>query len=319
MGQINKRHKKKWIGLFLGTVLSGSLLSQDSASFYTKEISFKTENDAYLFQLKDAYYTNGFFLNYQWIKKVAKHKIVEGIELSQQIFTPLDRTAQVPAGIDRPYCGYLYAQYHNTRFSNKAIVRFTGTLGVIGKASGGEWMQNSYHDLFGFAKFKGWQYQISNAAAINAGVTYAYTFYDKGRLKIIPHITANLGTIYTNARVGGTLVLGVFKKNENSTLWNARIDNKKVASKRNHELFFYWQPFFMAQIYNATISGGLGTNSSTQYTTPIAPMMFQQAWGLCYAEARWTIRLELVYQSKETPTQTNPQRYGVIQLCYRMH
>ncbi|WP_206684378.1 hypothetical protein, partial [Escherichia coli] len=62
MGQINKRHIKKWIGLFLGTIVSGSLLSQDSASFYTKEISFKTENDAYLFQLKDAYYTNGFFL-----------------------------------------------------------------------------------------------------------------------------------------------------------------------------------------------------------------------------------------------------------------
>ncbi|MBR2648677.1 MAG: lipid A deacylase LpxR family protein [Sediminibacterium sp.] len=319
MRQNNKIYRKNWIGLLFGVALSGSLQSQDSTSVYSKEISFKTENDAYLFQLKDAYYTNGFFLNYQWTPKGAKQKIIQGVELSQQIFTPLNRTAQVPEGIDRPYCGYLYAQYHNTRFSNKAIVRFTGTLGVIGKASGGEWMQNWYHDLLGFSKFKGWQYQISNAVGVNAGVTYAYTLYDKNRLKIIPHITANLGTIYTNAKLGGTLVLGLFEKNENSALWNARIDNKKVVRNRNHELFFYWQPFFMAQTYNATILGGLGTKSTTQVTAAIAPIMFQQAWGLCYAQARWTTRLELVYQSKETPSQTNPQRYGVIQLCYRMH
>ncbi|MBX9732914.1 MAG: lipid A deacylase LpxR family protein [Chitinophagaceae bacterium] len=318
MRQNSNRYQKKWIGVLIGIALFGSLQSQDSTSFYTKEIAFKTENDAYLFRLNDAYYTNGFFLNYQWTQKSTKRKIIQGIELSQQIFTPLNRTTQVPAEIDRPYCGYLYGQYHNTRFSDKAIIRFTGTLGVVGKASGGEWMQNWYHDLLRFAKFKGWPYQISNAVAVNAGVTYAYTVHDKGALKIVPHITANLGTIYTNAKLGGTVVLGLFEKNENSVLWNARIDHKRTVRNRNHELFFYWQPFVMAQAYNATISGGLGVNNSTQVTTEIAPIMFQQAWGLCYAEARWTTRLELVYQSKETTSQTNPQRYGVIQLCYRI-
>jgi lipid A 3-O-deacylase len=303
------------ICLFMVTITIG----QDSTSNYSKEISFKTENDAYLLNLNDAYYTNGFFLNYGWAKQKANHKKMQSVELSQMIFTPLNRTATLPVDMDRTYCGYLSLKYMQTRFQAKHIIQFGGNIGIVGKASGGEWMQNWYHDLIGFAKFKGWQYQIANAVGVDLNLSYATNIYNKGVLKLAPVLQANLGTLHTNAKVGMYTVFGVFEKNENSALWNARIDGKTTTRNRHNELFLYWYPQLITQGYNATLQGGRGVKNSQQLTQDIAPTMFQQAWGLCYAEARWTMRLELVYQSKETPAQTKAQRYGVIQLCYRIH
>lgn len=313
--------KNKWQLLAVVIVFCGvntNLFSQDSTTTFTKELSFKTENDAYLFQLNDAYYTNGFFLNYRWVKQGTNRKKINDLEWSQQIFTPLNRTTQVPSEIDRPYAGYMHVKYSMRSFSKKAVLNWSGTLGIVGKAAGGEWMQNWYHDLLRFAKFRGWQYQVENAIGINAQAAYAYTLYEKGLLKIAPTVDVHLGTLFTNAKLGGTVVFGVFEKNERSALWDARIDHQRTTRNRHNELFVYWRPFFIAQAYNATVQGGMGVNGTTQVTRDIAPTMFQQSWGLCYAEARWTTRLEFVYQSKETPSQIKPQRYGVIQLCYRM-
>jgi lipid A 3-O-deacylase len=318
-GKIRLNYRRK-TGITIASILFVIIaIAQDSTSNFNKEISFKTENDAYLLNLNDAYYTNGFFFNYAWATQKTKHKKIQSVELSQMIFTPLNRTATIPAAMDRTYCGYLSLKYTQTRFQKQHIIQFGGNIGIVGKAAGGEWMQNWYHDLIGFAKFKGWQYQIANAVGVDASLSYATNIYEKGLLKLTPTLQANVGTMHTNAKAGMYAVFGVFEKNENSALWSARVDGGKTIRNRHNELFLYWHPQLIAQGYNATLQGGMGVKDNQQFTQSISPTMFQQAWGLCYAEARWTMRLELVYQSKETPSQTKAQRYGVIQLCYRIH
>lgn len=287
---------------------------------FTREFSFKTENDAYLFKLDDAYYTNGLMLNYGFVTNRKDRKKIHSLELGQKIFTPLIRKTVTPADIDRPYCGYTYLNYTQTVFlKNDALFQWNGSLGLLGPASGGEAMQNTYHRWLNYARFTGWQYQIGNALSIDLGAGFAKTIVRSDAFKILPVVQASLGSTFTQARLGALLVLGAFEQNNESALWNARLSDKAGTKKRNHEFFVYWYPQGVLQGYNGTLQGGLFNKATTAVTREPATFVFQQTIGICYAEGRWTGKLEWVYQSKETPAQTRAQRYGGVQLAYRIH
>jgi hypothetical protein len=294
--------------------------AQDKSANYTKEFSFKTENDAYLFNLNDAYYTNGFMLNYAFVKnKNGKNKI-HAFELGQKIFTPLIRETKTPADIDRAYCGYLYLNYAQTQFLKKdRVLQLNGGLGLVGPSSWGEGLQNTYHGWLRFAKFTGWKYQIENALGVDIGATYASSIAETNGFKLLPILQANLGTNYTNAKIGAMMVWGAFEKNNQSALWNARLSGSDEKPKRKHELFGYFYPQIIAQAYNATLQGGVFNNGTTQITQSPSTFMYQQTLGVCYASGRFTGRVEYIYQSKETAAQTKSHRYGSFQIAYRIH
>lgn len=318
--QLKNSIKKIGILIFLMEVSIIGFSQNKSTTNFTKELLFKTENDAYLFNLNDAYYTNGFMLNYNYAQEKKGVKKINSFELGQKIFTPLIRVTNTPADIDRAYCGYLYLKYAQTRFINKdALLQFSGSLGVVGPASWGEGLQNTYHDWLRFSRFTGWKYQIEDALGIDFGLTYASTLAATSGIKMVPVVQVNLGTTYTNASAGAMIVWGAFEINAESALWNARISTKEGTTKRKHEFFGYWYPQVIAQAYNATVQGGVFNKGSVAVTQEPSSIMYQQALGVCYASGRITGKVEYVYQSKETPSQTKSQRYGAFQISYRIH
>jgi hypothetical protein len=312
--------KKNVASIILMAVTSIGFSQNKSTSSFTKEFSFKTENDSYLFNLNDAYYSNGFMLNYNYAQEKKGVKKIHSFELGQKIFTPLIRKTITPADIDRAYCGYLYLKFAQTRFIKKdALFQFSGSLGIVGPAAWAEGLQNTYHSWLRYAKFTGWKYQIDNSLGIDFGATYATTIAATNGIKMVPVIQVNLGTTFTNASAGAMIVWGAFEKNSESALWNARISTKENTQKRKHEFFGYWYPQVIAQAYNATIEGGLFNKGSMAVTQQSSGLMYQQTLGACYASGRFTGKVEYVYQSKETPTQTKSQRYGSFQISYRIH
>jgi lipid A 3-O-deacylase len=289
---------------------------------YAKEISFTTENDAYLFQHKDAYYTNGVFFAIRSAQEKKGRKLIQGFELGQMIFTPKIRKTEGPSDIDRPYCGYLFLQYNQTRFTGKrSVLQLKAAFGEVGSASLGEDLQNGYHNLLGYGRFAGWQYQVQNAFGIDLGASYAHTLWeDSSWIKIMPVVQANLGMNFTNTKIGTYFCLGLFESNSNSALWNARIQAKATATRKKYELYAYWYPQFIRQFYNATVSGGLFTDkSANEVTGTIEPWMFQQNIGICYAAARWTTSFEYIYQTPEAVAQKTAQQYASIRVSYRLH
>ena len=288
---------------------------------FSREISFTTENDAYLLGKHDAFYTNGVFLRFTKAGSKKGNKIIESWELGQMIYTPLIRKTIVPADIDRPYCGFLFGKYTRSRFLKKdAILQYSTTIGLVGPGSLGEDLQNSYHKLLGYSRFTGWIYQVQDAIGVDAGISYAETVWeDSSWIKWVPMVQASLGSNFTNARVGAYLCLGSFEKNSNSALWNARIQKTATTTRKKYELFAYWYPQLIYQGYNATVQGGLfyKGNGGAQLGE-IERWMVQQNVGICYAEARWTTKVEVVFQGKEAVDQKTPQQYGSIQLSYRL-
>lgn len=293
-----------------------------TAVAHAREVSFTSDNDAYLFQKKDAYYTNGFFFGLRTAHEKDGRKILQGYEIGQMIFTPLIRKTAGPGDIDRPYCGYLFLHFDHTKFDDKhnSVFQYGAGIGEVGNASFGESVQNSYHKLLGYGRFTGWQYQVQNALGADLGVSYARSFQeDSSWIKLVPAVEANLGMNYTNAKLGAYLCIGNFENNSNSALWNARVQTKPTATRRKYELFAYWHPQVILQGYNSTVQGGVFTRDSGAVLGRVQRWMFQQNWGLCYAEGRWTANLELVYQTKEAVDQKTPQQYVSIRASYRLH
>lgn len=283
-----------------------------------QQIGFTTENDAYLLKLKDAYYSNGIFLHLNYADESKKKiKRVHRFELGQQIFTPLKRTTRTPADIDRPYAGYTYIQYTRSWFNNeKSVLQVNGTLGIIGPASGGEALQNTYHRWLQYAPFLGWRYQISNQLVLNTGALYAHNILATNKFKWMGWGATQLGTAFVNASLGSKMLYGLFNSNQSSQLWNAAVEKKGMPSK---EFFIYWNPKITAQGYNATISGGSKTAADSAVTLNPKTLVFQNTIGLAYSEGRWAAQIELVHQSRETTIQLNRHHYLGLQLQYRIN
>jgi lipid A 3-O-deacylase len=294
---------------------------ENETDLFRKEWTFTNENDAYQFNKHDAFYTNGLFLKLAVAGTGKKHKIISSYSIGQMIYTPLIRKTYFPEDIDRPYCGYLFTRYDRTAFlPGEAMLQYSATLGIVGPASLGEAMQNSYHKMFGYARFAGWQYQVRNELGLDLGINYARTIWeDSTWIKLIPSAQLTLGNTFTNGKLGMYTVLGIFEKNGNSALWNARIHDEATDTQKKYELFFYWYPQVILQGYNATVEGGLFNKGAGAQLGETTRWMFQQNWGVCYAEGRWTARFEMVYQDKEAVTQKEAQQYGSLQLSYRIH
>ena len=288
---------------------------------YSKQLIFKTDNDAYLLQKKDGYYTNGLFVTLHTASEKNSRKIISSYELGQMIFTPKSLNFIRDGGIDRPFCGYLYLSYNRAIFLPKQqVVEWGASIGTIGANSLGENVQETIHTLFRYKQFKGWETQISNEVGLNATVKYAKILspINTDLLKIIPQSELMVGNTFTNAKIGGYICFGLMQEATNSNLFNANI-NKNIIAKNKAECFIYWHPQFIYQLYNATVQGGLFTQNGQSITAPIFANMYMQTFGLQIASGRIAGKLEVVYQTQEATTQQLPQRYASISIGYRFH
>jgi lipid A 3-O-deacylase len=134
------------------------------------------------------------------------------IDLSQQIYTPVDTNA-VPANPhDRPYAGYLSANFSllSDTEDHRSVLMLS--LGVVGPASGGEALQNGFHDLIGQGHDSGWGSQIGNVPAIEvlAERTWRIPIGSIGGLDsdFLPALTVGLGDVRDYVQAGATVRIG---------------------------------------------------------------------------------------------------------------
>jgi lipid A 3-O-deacylase len=176
-------------------------------------------------RLTDRFYTNGLRLG--WTSPTGEmpdflanlgHAIWGSglqrisVDLSQQIYTPAD-TSAVPANPhDRPDAGYLSANFSlltDTAISRSVLML---SVGVIGPASGGEDLQNGFHDLIGQNHDFGWGSQISNVPAFEvlAERTWRLPIASLGPLDadVLPALTAGVGDVRDYLQIGGTVRIG---------------------------------------------------------------------------------------------------------------
>ena len=319
----------KIITLILPLFFFFSSKAQDSNSkIFSKQISITTENDYYLFQGKDAYYTNGIILNYSKIhhaRKTTFLKQIDQYEIGQKLYTAFSRKIYHPEQIDRPITGYLYAKFSRSDFmKNNQLFQWGISAGTIGKAALGEQMQDGFHRLihvnpsiWGWI----WNYQLKTEPGINFHGLYAKGLLNSETsfFQLVPVSIATLGTSFTNISQGLFFQIGKLKPINESAYWNAALTDSRASKINKSELFFYYFPELEYQLYNATIQGGLFRKDKGPIISTLKPLVFTQQLGALYSFDRYTLRLGIVFESKEASSQRFNHAYGSIQGSYRFH
>ncbi|KGE77222.1 hypothetical protein FP66_11230 [Halomonas salina] len=193
-------------------------------------LTVKSENDRYSHEGGDGHYTNGLELTWSfapdedhWLRDVAA--VLPGWEredlkggayrLIHQIYTPED--IRVPGLIanDRPYAGLLMGGIslfeHKLHAGWREARSLNLDVGMVGPASGAEFVQREFHAVIAADKPRGWEHQLDNEPVVNAAYKHAWIGRSAlGALDVEygPRLGFSLGNLYTYAASGLGLRVG---------------------------------------------------------------------------------------------------------------
>jgi lipid A 3-O-deacylase len=310
------------IVFFFCCLLQVSLQAQD----YKYEVGFQSDNDSYLAQGSDRYYTNGLFLNFRFatdsskLKPGMQKKIIE-LSAGQMIFNPRLGFSPDPLKQDRPFAGYLYVGGAINWFRKaEDLFRASVQIGTVGPNSLAQDGQELLHSSFGFYEPAGWAYQIKNEAAINTSVQYIKVMQRANNKKTDFTFEgyANAGTTFSGLGAGILFRAGNIEQLFNSSSYNARIGSRTREAYTRNELFFYAKPQLNVVAYDATFQGSL-FNDNSPITFDTKPLVFAQQFGVNYSTGRLTLDFNVIFKTKEVKSTATAHQYGSLRLNYRFN
>jgi hypothetical protein len=126
--------------------------------------------------------------------------------ITNQIFTPTDTQTTELIEDDRPYAGWTYLEGAIHKSSKTHLRSLSLQIGMIGKASFSEEIQNGVHKMLGSEHVNGWHNQLENELGINLKYTHKrkLDMVKRGVFEahMIPFVSAELGNIATNITAG---------------------------------------------------------------------------------------------------------------------
>ncbi len=300
------------------------------AQTHSTEIGAETDNDSYLLQGSDRYYTDGIFLYYRHALKVNENSTLQnkvlGFEFGQKIFNPQSGSianaegVDQPSLIDRPFAAYMYVGASlNLLYKNESGLKLTARVGVIGPDAEGKEIQDFVHDNFGFYHPSGWEYQINNEFQLNLSAEYNKLLARGSWIDVSLSGYLNLGNGFTGAGVGPLVRLGSFNQLFNSVSTQSTAIQKEVANPLNkHEIFFYYKPLFNYVAYDATIQGGLFDNhSGLEITKDKEPFIFSQQFGVAFSTNRFVFDIAAIFHTLDDKEMVQTHQWAAVTGLYR--
>lgn len=283
-------------------------------------VRFQWSND--FIHQTDQYFSNGFLLEYYnpifehnpfnfilFPRAKAKY-VLEGISLTQDLFTPIELTDTVKQKADRPFAAYILIGAKRVLFSLKYKLRLTSEIqvGIIGESAMGKEIQNGIHDLLPTSSWVyGWANQIRDDFCINYFAQIEKEIYGKDWYEFNWVVSTKLGSPYTYLDAGTTFRFGKF-------------DQKYL---RDFESLsnLGWQSYFFADLrvrlvgYNATLQGGLFNNNSIYTIDNINRVVADLVTGINYSHKNFKIELAQHYMTKAYP-EAKIHRWGYLNLRF---
>jgi len=304
------------------------------------------ENDAFAPNPTDRWYTQGLELNYlsapiagtgvaaflpsTYLSPGSFSTQRFELVLGQSIFTPQNLTLNPPDPRDRPYAGWLYAGagiYQET--DHHSLDHLQLLLGVVGPAAQGEEVQNGFHDLINGLISQhtaaGWGSQLSNEPGV------VFTYEHKWRwgmpvgggfaFDVIPDVGVTAGNVFTYAETGAIVRFG---QNLNADYGPARIKPALSGttwfdpSQLQGPIGWY---FFVgaagrAVARNIFLDGNTFVSSAR---VDKETLVGDLSGGLSFFWADVAkLDFVLTWRSKEFVGQSEPDRYGGVNLSFKL-
>lgn len=299
------------------------------AQNHVNEVGFQSDNDSFLAQGSDRYYTNGFFLFYRHAtdaKKISTDvaNSVFGLELGQKIYNAQSGNLPDASYLDRPFAGYLYLGVSgNVLYKNETAVKLTANVGIVGPAAGGYPIQKFIHNTFGFYELNSWQYQVRNAAIVNFNLDVNKLITRGSFVDLTFTGYLNVGTGFNGAGIGPMVRLGNFNQLFQSvSTQSTASQNTNPGLLHNTEFFFYYKPQINAVLYDATAQGNIFRKhpepGTQEFVGDINHAYFGNHFGLSYASSRFVVDLSAVVNTREVKQMVkSTHQWGSVTVLYR--
>jgi lipid A 3-O-deacylase len=304
------------------------------------------ENDALMPKPTDRWYTQGLELNYLSAPiagpgvaaflpstyldpgsfRTQRFELVFG----QSIFTPENLRLNPPDPNDRPYAGWLYVGaglYQETDHHSLDHVQLL--IGVVGPAALGEQVQNGFHDLISSINSQvtaaGWGSQLKN----EPGVVLSYEHKWRWGMPlgggfgvdVIPEVGVTAGNVFTYAETGAMLRVG---RNLNADYGPARIkpamsgttwfDPSQLQGPVGWYFFVGAQGRAVAR--NIFLDGNTFTDSA-RVEKEVLQADLSGGLSFFWADVA-KLDFVLTWRSKEFVTQSEPDRYGGVNISFKL-
>lgn len=301
-----------------------------------RQLTVSCDNNLFLLNGEDGYYTNGVFLKYDRISK--KHsssalKRIFSYEAGHMIYNAHSRkilaqgNATFPGGIeqiDRPVTGYLFGKVSCSSFyGNNKMLTLGVSIGSVGKNAFGREVQVAWHRMIGIKEHWNWvwDYQLKSETGINLNSIYAFALVNHERrssFQITPVTEATLGTLFTNLSQAVVLQLGKLRPMSSGSYWNARLQAGAETSGRSVEWFLFYKPEIRYQVYNATLQGGMLRRDKGPIVSEIEPLFFSQDVGIRYSTSKYCLGYHVTFQTREAKGQFNRHAFANLVCIVRI-
>jgi len=210
--------------LFVSALLCGVSLEADSVSF-TFYNDFFAGSDGHFTNggalswletgtTKEKSYTNAFLRAAQGIVPLSSTKEHNaGLSLTQMIITPKNTELINAQYADYPYAGYLAVSAFLLEWDQEHFSEYSVEVGIMGKYSGAEWVQKTFHKMIGNQQPQGWDTQLGTHYTLNfllqKGVkSWQGSVGDTLKADWLNHYGVTLGNFNTSVFAGSSLRLG---------------------------------------------------------------------------------------------------------------
>jgi len=308
---------KKLICLFISLAAAYTSLAQT----FKNEIGIQTDNDSYLGQGSDRYYTDGIYAYFRHSLKIKdgdtklKNKIL-GFEAGQKIYNPQSGDVPSVLYVDRPYAGYLYAgSTLNLLYANESNLKLGAQVGIIGPGSGAAGVQTTVHSWLGFYPPTGWERQIHDGAQLNLSAQYNRLLGRDENVDATFNSYANLGNGFSGAGAGLMFRAGTINHLYNSISTQSTVSRAAAP----HEFFAYYKPALNYVAYDATIQGSLlnKTVYPQQITLDKTPFIFSNQIGGAITANHFVFDVSVIFHTHEVTEMKQSEQWGSVSGFYR--
>ena len=295
--------------------------SKGQTTYKNREYSLANENDVYLLQDSDRYYSNGIIFHRRWVpgSGLSQNDSIKHIldfEFSHKTYTPQDLGFRNFENYERPYAGLLTLGLSSQKFISPTFSRTLGIeAAVVGDVSGAQLFQEWYHDKLGFKSPQGWRYQIPNEFLVNlkAGLSKQFWVLPK-RLDVIIDSEAYLGTGFTHFTQRVDARFGQLRQLENSSFKNASIGRGSDQMTVFTYFFFGYGGQYVLQ--NITIAGSL-LNDRAPHTEEL--LRYVRHWRIGWATNSHKTTFKMIYNGLSPEVEGNSTHgYITFELAIRL-
>lgn len=268
-------------------------------------LGLQLDNDSFTSTYNDFYYTNGLFLYGSRLAKAttATTKVIHSFRVGQQIYNPRWVKATLPQEQNRPYAGYLFAEYSTKKINSANLVKVnTFQVGIVGPGSGAECFQKWMHRSFGFGPLKGWENQIQNTVALQYQWLYAkpiWSTLSSDRVDFNLMGTAVVGTAFDGLSAGVLARVRLSARGSSLKTTNFYDD----LSEAPKAFYLFALPKINFQCYDATIQGSLFDRKSI-LTYDLRSLRYAVEAGVRYKYHQFNFSYVATYSSKEIENST---------------